>query len=280
MLPQLKPAERALVWGIVGGIPLYLEWWDQAATVRKNLEHLVCTPGGRLLTEGDYVLATEGGSDLTRQVLYAVAAGRTKYNEIEQAVGTNPSRVIDNLIELRILERVAPVTDSPRRTRRSSYRIADNFLAFWLGVVSKYRTDIDRGLGKSILTTVLSELDDFMGPRWEEAFRQHLRRLVARGEIAKDVVAVGQFWTSGKDSVEIDAVVLAGRSRAAVLVGEAKWARVVNGERVRRDLEKKLAHFQKVATVAGKPLYAVCAREKVTPTRGVRVITARHIFPR
>ena len=72
MLPRLKPAERALVWGVVGGIPLYLEWWDQTTTVRKNLERLVCTPGGRLLTEGDYVLATEGGnSDLTRQVLYA-----------------------------------------------------------------------------------------------------------------------------------------------------------------------------------------------------------------
>ena len=278
MLPQLKPAERALVWGVVGGVPLYLEWWDQSATVRKNIERLVCTPGGRLLNEGDYVLATEGGSsDLTRQVLYAVAAGRTKYNEIEQAVRTSPARVIDNLIELRILERVAPVTDSPRRTRRSSYRIVDNFLAFWLGVVSKYRAEIDRGIGKTILTTVLSELDDFMGPRWEEAFRQHLRRLVAHGEIAKDVVAVGPFWTSGKDSVEIDAVVLAGRSRAAVLVGEAKWARVVNGERTRRALERKLA---RLPNLADKPLYAVCAREKVIPARGVRAITARHIFPR
>jgi len=278
MLPKLRPSERALVWGLMGGVPLYLGWWNQAATIKKNLERLVCTPGGQLLTEGDFVLATEGGSgDLTRQVLYAIAAGRTKYNEIEQAVGTSPSRVIDNLIELRLLERIAPVTEGAKRTRRSSYRIADNFLTFWLGVVSKYRAEIDRGIGQTILPTLISDLDDHMGPSWEEAFRHHLRRLAAQGELGKGVVAVGPFWSHGRDSVEIDAVVLAGRSRKAIMVGEAKWTKTLNGERIRRSLEDKARHLP---VAADELVYAVCAREKVTPSGGLRTFTARHIFSR
>jgi AAA+ ATPase superfamily predicted ATPase len=278
MLPKLKPAERALVWGLVGGVPLYLEWWDQAATIKDNLERLVCTPGGQLLTEGDYVLATEGGSgDLARHVLYAVAAGRTKYNEIEQAVGTSPSRVIDNLIELRLLERISPVTERSRRPRRSSYRIADNFLAFWLGVVSKYRAEIDRWMGKTILPALVTDLDNHMGPRWEEAFRTHLRRLAARGELGKGVVAIGPFWSHGQDTVEIDAVALAGRSREAILVGEAKWTKRVNGERIRRQLEDKARHLP---VTADELIYTVCARERVTPSKDLRSFTARHIFSR
>jgi hypothetical protein len=278
MLPRLRPADRAVVWGLVGGVPLYLEWWDQAASLPKNLERLLCTPGGSLLTEGDFVLAREGGSgELARQVLYAVAGGRTKYNEIEQAVGTSPSRVIDNLIELRLLERVSPVTDTSRRTRRSSYRVADNFLSFWLGVVSRYRAEIDRGLGRTILEALLADLDDLMGPRWEESFRQHLRRIAARGELGDDVVAVGPYWSDGRDAVEIDAVVLAGRRRRPVLVGEAKWARVVDGERVRRSLEGKL---RSLPGAAGEIIYAACARERVTASKGLRAFTARHIFGR
>jgi hypothetical protein len=206
-----------------------------------------------------------------------VAGGRTKYNEIEQAVGTSPSRVIDNLIELRLLERVSPVTDTSRRTRRSSYRVADNFLEFWLGVVSRYRAEIDRGLGRTILKALLADLDDHMGPRWEESFRQHLRRIAARGELGDDVVAVGPYWSDGREAVEIDAVVLAGRRRRAVLVGEAKWARVVDGERARRSLEGKM---RSLPAATGEILYAACARERVTASKGLRAFTARHIFGR
>ncbi|HEY5815004.1 MAG TPA: ATP-binding protein [Solirubrobacterales bacterium] len=276
MLPALRPSQRALVWGLVGGMPLYLRWWDQRASLRVNLAHLACTPGGQLLSEGQLVLATEGeGGELTRQVLYAIASGRTRFNEIEQAVQADPGRTLDRLVALRLVERVVPVTEDPRRTRRRIYRIADNFLAFWLGVLDRYRPEIERGLGQSILPVLLSSLDDHMGAPWEEAFRDHLRRLAAAGELGDDVVAIGPFWTSANDPAEIDAVALVGRNRKAALLGEAKWAKRVNAAKLCAELEQKASALPRVA---GEPRYAICARERVDKAEGVLAITAADIF--
>jgi uncharacterized protein len=275
LLDELEPAERALVWGICGGVPLYLEWWDQEESVRDNLAELVCTPGGLLLTEGQLVLATEAEAGLLpQQVLRAIALGRTRHNEIADDVRADPTRTLERLVELRLVERLVPVTEDPRRTRRRVYRIADNFLAFWLGIVDRYRTEIERGLGETILPVLESDLNDYMGPRWEDGFRQHLRRLAEAGDLGEGIVAIGPFWTAD-GSVEIDAVALAGRGREVVLVGEAKWSQEVDGREALRELERKVGALPRVVD---EPRYALAARGRVRRSGEALVVTARDIF--
>jgi uncharacterized protein len=273
MLPRLRPADRALVWGLVGGVPLYLSWWDQDDDAAGNLRRLAGRPGGALLTEGQLVLATEAeGGDLAALVLRAIAAGRTKHNEIRDAVKAEPARVLDRLVELRLVERVVPVTERDVATRRRRYRIADNFLAFWLQVLDRHRTAIDRGLGETVLPVLVRELDDFMGERWEDAFRAHLVRLAAAGELGPEIVGLGRWWRDAPP-VEIDAVALAGRDRRPVLAGEAKWARRVDGARLLRDLERKADALR-----ADGLRYALAARDAVEGDVPALRITAAEIF--
>jgi hypothetical protein len=257
------------------GVPLYLSWWDQTASIRSNLAELACRPAAPLLTEGQLVLATEGeGGDLARQVLYAIAAGRTKHHEVADAVRADPTRTLERLVALRLVDRLIPVTEDPRRTRRRSYRIADNFLAFWLGVLAPYQAEIERGLGTGILSVILRALDDHMGPRYEDAFRMHLRRLAEAGELGDQVVAVGPFWTAADDPGEIDAVVLAGRSREAILAGESKWSKQVDGPTITRTLQRTVMALPRTHP---DMRFAICAREAVRGSADL-AITADDIF--
>ena len=275
MLKGLSPGDRALVWGIVGGVPLYLDWWETGQSVRWNLMRLACSPGGRLLDEGRLVLATEGDlGGLGGLALRAIAAGRTRHNEIEQTIRADPSRVLERLVELRLVERMVPVTENPARTRRRVYRIADNFLAFWLGLLDRHRSAISRGLGGQILPVLSRQLDGHMGDRWEAAFRQHLLRMAAAGDLGPEIVDVGRWWQDSPP-IEIDAVALAGRSREAVLIGESKWSRRADGPSLRAELERRVAALPKLSP---DPTYAVCARERVEDPDNVLAITAAEIF--
>ena len=276
MLPDLAPEDRATVYGLLGGVPLYLSWWDQSAPFAENLLRLAASPGGRLLSEGRLVLATEADhGDLPASVLQAIADGRTTYNEIKYVVRTEPARTLDRLIALRLVERVRPVTDTAR-SRRVYYRIADNMLSLHLGLLSRYRTEIERGLGASILPVLMAGLDDVMGPRWEEMFRSHLRRLGAAGELGPEIVAVGSWWsTDGR--TEVDAVVLAGRARTPVWIGEAKWARGVDGAALTAQLRRRAAAVPGAVPETIRPV--LCARTEARDAPpGTLTVTAADVM--
>jgi uncharacterized protein len=279
MLAILTPAERAVVWGLVGGTPLYLSWWDQNASLEHNVHQLACRPGAPLLTEGDLILATEAeqAGEFPAAVLQAIACGKTRYQEISDAVGANPTRTLDRLMKLRLVERMHPVTESETRTKRSLYQITDNLLRFHLLLLTRYREEIERGLGDTITAPLLRRLDDYMGWPYEEAFRSYLRRAAVQGRLGQDVVAVGSWWDNSGQN-QIDALVLAEPqlARIPILAGEAKWAKQVNGGRLVAGLAAKAAH---VTNDVPRLRYAVCAREEVvSASPGTLLVTATDIF--
>lgn len=168
------------------------------------------------------------------------------------------------------------MTDDPRaRSGRTTYRIADNYLAFWLSLLARYSGEIDRGLGATVAKTVYRRLDDYMGPRYEEAFRDHLRRLAMAGEFGDEVIGVGPFWTRGGVQVELDAVVLSGVSETATVIGECKWRSKVSAASLRAKLLEGAKALPRSVT---EPELVVCARDEVTDADGMRTVTATDIF--
>jgi uncharacterized protein len=278
MLPRLSPDERALVYGLTGGMPLYLRWWRQERTIRDNLLDLVSSPGSPLLTEGQLIMETEIGSEEATATLQAIAAGMTRYDEIKDAVGTDPTRALDRLIKAGLIEGTTPVDEDPDLSRRKIYQIADNFLAFYLGPVRRHRTEIERDRGELVVPALERELNDHMGRPFEEAFREYLWRQAGSGLLGStDIVAIGPWWRSGGQD-QIDAVALAqpDLTRIPVAVGEAKWTRSVDAARIKAKLIAKAAALTEDVD---RLKYIVCARSEATRADDdTAVVTAADIF--
>jgi AAA+ ATPase superfamily predicted ATPase len=285
MLPALSPVNRARAWGVCGGTPFYLSLWDTGKSFRDNIFALVGSEQGLLLNEGLLILATEdfaGGrrERIPEQVLRAIAAGHTRFAELKSDLGTDPTRPIAALRDLGLVERVLPVGPNAD-PRRAYYRVADNFLAFWLTLVEPHRPAISRRLGRSVADVLVRQFDDFMGDRWEDAFRMHLTEVLTGDPRVAPMVEIGRFWKQyGQDQSEIDAVILSGRERRLSLAGEAKWARSEDGRRMLRDLQRKAVSSGLLKPGEPDPIFALCARERVTgdvPAETM-VVTAADIF--
>jgi AAA+ ATPase superfamily predicted ATPase len=285
MLPALAPAERAKAWGVCGGTPFYLDLWDQSATFRDNLVRLMTTEHGLLLNEGQLILATEdfaGGrrERIPEQVLRAIAAGRTRFGEIKDALGVDPSRALAALSDLDLVQRILPVGRNAD-PRRAYYRIADNFLAFWLSIVEPRRAAIIQGLGRSVAGVMESQFDGFMGDRWEDAVRAHLTQTIVDDPRVVPVTEVGRFWHQyGSDPAEIDVAMLSEPAGRLSVAAEVKWAKREDGSRALRTLVRKAHASHLVPPDGPDPVYVLAAREKVTgmiPDDAL-VVTAADVF--
>jgi uncharacterized protein len=218
----LPVSTRAVVYGILGGIPLYLSQWDARESLRANLIRLFGDPASPLVDAAELVLSGELPElEGAFRILQAVALGHTRQGAIAQYADVAVERPLKRLVTLGILERRVPALDDPARSRRATYRIVDPYFAFWFRFIASKRADIARGLGEQVVEqSILPLLDDYMGYIFEEMAREHVRQLAARGEIEADRV---DAWWSGDGSREVDIVGVKGRHDISV-VGSVKWS--------------------------------------------------------
>ena len=212
------PEERVFAWGIVGGVPYYLDGVDLSRDLGTVLTEEVLSQRGYLHNEPEYVLRTEL-TDPNRYfaILTAIAAGKTTSNEIAQAIGIDGKQIstyTQKLERLRLIEREVPLTEQKAKSRRGRYRLLDPLFRFWFRFVYGNEDRYER-LGEDAYEALIEpELADFVSPAFETLCRDALPDLYPD----KLFLDIGRWWY--KDH-EID--ILGFTDEAMMVVGECKF---------------------------------------------------------
>lgn len=259
-LPRWSPADAIRAYAVFGGVPYYLDALDPGSTLPKEIERHILAPDGLLRQEPRFLLAQH--SDLRDDTVYfsilrAIAAGRTRRNEIASRVGRSDSatgQLLDRLMGLGLVRRVHPVTVSnPDRTRMVRFAIDDMFLRFWFAFVHPYESRLHRrsDAGRHLDRLVLPSLDSFVSrPAFEQVCQDWLRRRTG-------AAAAGWWWgtirertTDGLRSVqyEIDAVAV-DDDRAVLALGSCKWTT----EPMRREEAIRLQRSAELVSGGARP---------------------------
>jgi len=223
---------------VTGGTPMYLTLFDYDRSLGENIRTRILSPTAVLYNEPEFLLRTELRSPARyMSILEAVATGHTTPNEIAGATGIDPgplSKYLQTLRRLRLIDRDVPVTASAKQSKRSRYRVADEFLRFWFRFVEPNRSSIEEAPEVVYDGMIEANLPDDVAATFEDVCREVVWEAIRRDELGP-YSAVGRWWY-GED--EIDIVGLA-PDADRILLAECKWTTEPVGHSLASQLHDK-----------------------------------------
>ena len=235
-VPKYSYKDKALCYGITGGVAKYLSMIDPTKSIDKNIIRLFFRTDGYLYDETRNLL-TQEFSDITlvNNIIEQVASGKNTVNSIANGIGEKEPTVLyslEKLISVGLIEKKRCITEEKNK-KKSQYVLKDSMFKFWYTFIPKATSVIEMGQGELYYTKVVKPfLHFFMGTVFEDMCRYYTLQHGILGEFDCFITSVGSWWGTetivnddGKkmgQSADIDVVALSEIENKAV-VGECKF---------------------------------------------------------
>ena len=198
--------DKALVYGITGGIPKYLELFDDALPLKHNIVNLFLSPAGFLYEEPSNLLKQELREPIKYNlIIEAVAKGSSRLNEIATKTGLETSAVsnyIAALISLGIMRKETALTEEKNK-RKTLYNLADTMFVFWYRYVCGNEFVIQTWDAESLYVHEIEpDLSRFMGRVFETMCCEYLS-LVNRqkgNDLPFKILQTGRWWGTNPET--------------------------------------------------------------------------------
>jgi len=244
-LDAMNAIEEYAVWG---GVPRYWELRENQNSLNDALWHNILSVNGTLYEE-PIKLFQDDVKDIvkTSTIMSYIGTGANRLSEIAARCNepaTNLSRP---------LEKDVPFGIDEKNAKKSLYKIADPFMAFYYQFVVPNRSFIELGRRLPIEQALTAHYSEYVSMQWEKLCRD-----AVTGNLVNGVVygKAKRWWGSvlnedkKPEQVEFD-VMAESLDKKSLLVGECKWTTGENDKQLTAALLRKanLLPFAKNYTI-------------------------------
>ena len=262
--PQLTPEQQALVYGITGGIPHYINKLNVQNNIDEALLENLFNTSSYLYEEPENLLKQELREPAVyNSIITAIAGGASRPNEISTKVGIESAicaKYLKVLLELGILTKTTPITE--KFGKKTIYRIEDNFFRFWYRFVPQNISAISSGRFPQIYEqAVKKHIPTYMGLVFEKMCRDYLLRYETFYPML--LSEIGEWWGSDaktKKEVQID-IVGTSAENDEYIIGSCKF----KNEKIGVDELELLQNYAKVFGKSKKYHYYIFSKSGFTP---------------
>ncbi len=235
-VPNYSNEDKAICYGITGGVAKYLSMIDATKSLDENIVRLFFRTDGYLYDETKNLL-TQEFADITivNNIIEQIASGENALNIIAGKIGEKEQTVLyslDKLINVGLVEKKKCITEEKNK-KKTQYVLKDSMFKFWYQFIPKATSVIEMGHGEVYYQRVVKPaIHSFMGSVFEEMCRYYTLKQGIAGEYNCFVTSVGTWWgvENIKDdkgnvraqSADIDIVAISEVDKK-VIIGECKF---------------------------------------------------------
>jgi AAA+ ATPase superfamily predicted ATPase len=238
--------DKAILYGITGGVPEYLSKINPVKSVRENIIELFLTPSGHFFEEPTNLIKQELREPSTYNVIIeAVASGASRLNQISSKCGLESNKCAKYLlvlISLGLIAKEHPFGEP--LSKRSVYKLEDFMFRFWYRFVFPNISAITARLGAAVYDSEVAEqLSTYMGAIFEEICRQWLFEMTKRNALPLFVGNLGRWWGTNSATHSQEEIDIMATHKNDALFAECKWKNADINTDVYQDLMRKSKMF-------------------------------------
>ena len=260
-VPDYSNEDKAICYGITGGVAKYLSMIDPEKSIDENIVRLFFRTDGYLYDETRNLLTQEFSDiSIVNNIVEQIASGENTLNIIAGKIGEKEQTVLyslEKLINVGLVEKKKCITDEKNK-KKTQYVLKDYMFQFWYAFIPKATSVIEMGQGDVYYQkAVKPALHSFMGSVFEEMCRYYTLKQGITGEYGCFVTTVGTWWgvenITDKNgdirpqSADIDVVALSEIDKKAV-IGECKF----KNEKIDKGIYETLIRRGKLITAKYK----------------------------
>ena len=231
VVQSLSFTESVEQYAVTGGVPKYLEFFEDGRELTEQIKDAVLSKNGFLYEEPFFLLKSESMTAVNYfSIIKAIADGNHKIGKIAGVLGIESSKLtpyLSTLSDLGFVEKRTPVTEkNPEKSRKGLYFIADNFIRFWFKYVYPYKGELELDNMQIVLEEMKKDFETkFVAFAYEDICKDIFANLCKRGVIDFVPSRIGAYWLNDyTGDTEIDVMAVDNQNKR-IFAGECKYHR-------------------------------------------------------
>ena len=228
---SLSFTESVEQYAVTGGVPKYLEFFEDGRELTEQIKDAVLSKNGFLYEEPFFLLKSESMTAVNYfSIIKAIADGNHKIGKIAGVLGIESSKLtpyLSTLSDLGFVEKRTPVTEkNPEKSRKGLYFIADNFIRFWFKYVYPYKGELELDNMQIVLEEMKKDFETkFVAFAYEDICKDIFANLCKRGVVDFVPSRIGAYWLNDyTGDTEIDVMAVDNQNKR-IFAGECKYHR-------------------------------------------------------